>query len=123
MATAVSLPAAAGQSFDDLYPIWVAGGDTFRTAVATFASSLLPTFPDSDTVGRPIADWLAVLATVASSMPSVVAPATTDFSLYFVPVQDHVYRVCWLGAKAMPTSPQITNAQQAALLAAYNANF
>ncbi len=123
MATAANLPVAAGQSFDNLFALWLAGGNTFRTALATFAAQLLPVFLDSDQVGRPVANWLTLIAGLASQMPSETAPAAVDYSTYFVPANDYIYRVCWLAAIASPLSPQITTAQQTAVLTAYNAHF
>jgi len=123
MATAATLPQAAGQSFDNLFALWVAGGNTFRNAIAAFAAALLPTFPDQDATGSPIADWLTIIAATAEQMPSVIAPAKVDYSLFFVPSNDYVYRICWLAAKPSPDSPNISAGQQAAVLAAYNANF
>lgn len=123
MATAATLPQAAGQSFDNLFALWVAGGNTLRSALAAFAAALLPTFPDQDQVARPIADWLTIIAATAQQMPSLTAPSKVDYTLLFVPANDYVYRICWLAAKPSVNSPDITTAQQTAVLAAYNANF
>jgi len=122
MATAADLPQAAGQSFDNLFQLWTPGGDTLKSALAAFATTLLPTFLEQDTVGRPIANWLIAIAAQAQQMPSVVAPAQVPYTMLQTSA-DYVYRICWLGAKATSDSPQITNAQQTALLTAYNANF
>lgn len=122
MATAVSLAQAAGQSFDNLFALWSPGGDGLRTAVLAFATNLLPVFPDSDVVSRPIASWLILIQSFGTQMASVTAPAQVPYE-QLVAVANYVYRICWLGAKPTPQSPNITTAQQTALLAQYNANF
>lgn len=122
MATATDLQEAAGQSFHNLFVLWAPGGNNLRTAVAAFAAALLPVFPNSDAVGRPIAAWLILIASLAQQMPSVTAPTQIQYEL-LVTAADYVYRICWLGAKPTPGSPNITSAQQTALLVAYNANF
>jgi hypothetical protein len=122
MATAANLPQAAGQSFDNLFSIWQPGGNTLRTKVTAFEVALLPLFPDQDDVGRPIANWLVLIASSASQMPSVTAPAQIPYE-QLVTAADYVYRICWLAAKSTPQSPAISTAQQTAILTAYNANF
>lgn len=123
MATATTLEEAAGQSFTNLVALWTPGGNVFRDAIAAFAADLLPLFEDQNTVGRPIANWLTTIAAIAFQMPSVIAPAQVDYGQFFVTANDYVYRMCWLAARPSPLSPAITNAQQTAILAAYNARF
>lgn len=123
MATAANLPQAAGQSFTNLFALWDVGGNSFKNAVAAFAAALLPVFADADATGRPLANWLVLIASIAAQMPSGTPPTKVDYTIFFVTANDYVYRICWLGAKPSPQSPQITTAQQTALLAAYNANF
>jgi hypothetical protein len=126
MATAVDLPQAAGQSFENLFTLWTGGGNSLRNALAAFTSSLLPLFPDQDTIGRPIADWLTLIGAAAQLMPGVAPLVTIPFE-QLVTAADYVYRICWLGAGVTATlgvpPPQITTAQRTALLAAYNLNF
>jgi hypothetical protein len=122
MASATDLPQAAGQSFHNLFTLWLPGGDALQSAVAAFADTLLPTFPDGETVGRPIADWLVLIASIAQQMPSVTAPDQVPYG-QLAAAADYVYRICWLAAKPTPQAPAISNAQQAAILTAYNANF
>lgn len=123
MATAATLAQAAGQSFDNLFALWVAGGNTFANALAAFATTLLPLFPDQSVVSRPTANWLTIILATVEQMPAVTAPATVDYFLFFIPANDYVYRLCWLAARPTAESPAITVAQQNAILAAYNANF
>lgn len=122
MATATTLRHAAGQSFVNLFTIWQPGGIALRTKVGLFASSLLPVFPDGDPVGRPIAAWLILIGSSGTTMPTVVAPAQIPYE-QLVTVADYVYRICWLAAKPSTASPNISTAQQTAVLAAYNLNF
>ena len=123
MPTAATLPQAAGQSFVNLFNRWQAGGNAFRTSVAGFASQLLPVFPDQETVGRPIANWLTVIAALALQMPSLVAPNKVDYATFFVTANDYIYRLCWLASKPNPQSPNITPTQQQAVLDTYNTFF
>lgn len=123
MGTALNLTQAAGQSFVNLRNVWVPGGNLFRTSVGGFGAQLLPVFPDQEPVGRPIANWLTLITAIASQMPSVVAPTQVDYALYFVPSNDYIYRLCWLASKPSPLSPQITSAQQTAILNTYNTFF
>ena len=124
MAAATTLEEAAGQSFTDLFALWESGADALKTAVTAFDTVLLPDFPDDDVVGRPISSWLILIASLAARMPTGTEPGAIVVPYgQLVTAADYVYRICWLGAKATPTSPNITTAQQTALLAAYNANF
>ncbi len=122
MATAANLTQAAGQSFNNLFAIWETGGNTLRTKLTAFEASLLPLFPDQAPVGRPIANWLVLIASSAANIPSVVAPALIPYE-QLVTAADYIYRICWLAAKPTAQSPAITTAQQTAILAAYNLNF
>lgn len=122
MATASDLAEAAGQSFANLFALWQPGGDDLRSAVIAFAQDLLPEFPESDVVGRPIASWLVLIASASQTMPDATAPAQIPYGM-LARVADYVYRICWLGAKPTPESPDISTEQQAAILASYNDNF
>jgi transglutaminase-like putative cysteine protease len=105
-----------------LFVIWTPGGNSFRTKLLAFATSLLPVFPDQDPVGRPLAGWLILIDSAATRMPLVTAPVQVPYE-QLVAVADYMYRICWLAAKPSPTSPNISTAQQTAILAAYNLNF
>jgi hypothetical protein len=122
MATAANLTQAAGQSFNNLFAIWELGGNTLRTKLTAFEVALLPIFPDQTPVGRPIANWLVLIASSATQLPSVTAPTKIPYE-QLVTVADYIYRICWLAAKPSPSSPNISTAQQTAILAAYNSNF
>jgi len=124
MAAAATLEEAAGQAFDNLFELWKFGASALKDAVTQFEEALLPTFPESDAVGLPIAAWLIVIASLAEQMPPEAEPGVVVVPYGdLVAAADYVYRICWLGAKPTPTSPDITTAQQTALLLAYNTNF
>lgn len=122
MAAAATLQQAAGQSFDNLYALWLLHGNTFRNRIRQFCATLLPVFPDQETVGRPIANWLTVLAALAQVMPDQTLLTSVDYAQFFVPANDYLYRLCWLAA-GLSGSPSITTAQRNAILAEYNAVF
>jgi len=122
MAGASDLPEAAGLSFANLFTLWKLGGSDMKDAIAAFADDLLPVFPDSDVVSRPLASWLILIASLAVQIP-VVGPGEALPYASLNAAADYVYRICWLGAKPTPQCPDITNAQQAAILLAYNSAF
>ena len=122
MATASTLQEAAGQSFENLFLLWIGGDDGLKDALAAFAAAVLPIFPDQDPTGRPLSDWATVIFALSARIPSVSLLEKTPYeNLVFA--SDYVYRICWLGARPTPESPAISAGQQALLLAAYNAAF
>jgi hypothetical protein len=125
MASAADLTQAAGQAFDNLFPLWAAGDNLLKSALALFAEDVLPIFPDPDPVGRPLGNWAIFMSSLANLMPTVaiVVPPTKIEYEQLVLATDYVYRICWIGSRPTPGAPAITSGQQAALLAAYNARF
>ena len=119
MATAANLKQAAGQAFDNLFPLWSGGGTTLQDALARFARAVLLIFPDSNVVGRPVADWATVIAAFSVSVEPTFFPNLQVLT----PAADYVYRICWIATGATAESPVISAPDQAALLAAYNAAF
>ena len=118
MATAANLEQAAGQSQDNLFTLWLPQTNALRNALLAFMTDLLPVFPDGDVTGRPVANWLVLIGSLASQMP--VGPPYDQL----VTAVDYIYRCCWLSAGVFgPTPLPITNAQRAAVLASYNARF
>lgn len=125
MAFAVDLRQAAGQSFDNLFALFILGDNQLKNALAAFSEDALPIFPDSEPVGRPVGNWAIIMASLAATMPSfsiTIPPSKIPYE-QLVAASDYVYRICWLAARPTSESPQITLAQQDALLAAYNARF
>jgi hypothetical protein len=125
MAFAVDLRQAAGQAFDNLFALWVLGENRLKNALAAFSTDVGPIFPDSEPVGRPLGNWTIFMASLAATMPSfgiTIPPSKIPYE-QLVLATDYVYRICWLGAGPTSESPQITLAQENALLAAYNARF
>lgn len=122
MAGASTLAEAAGQAFANLFTLWKLGGTDMKDALTTFEVDLLPVFPDSDVVSRPLASWLILIASLSVRIP-VVGPGEALPYASLNAAADYVYRICWLGAKPTPQCPDITVAQQNALLLAYNTAF
>ncbi len=119
MASAATLKQAAGQSFDNLFTIWVGGGTTLRDKLALFAREARLICTDSNPGGRPVANWATTIAAFASSIVVTFRPDRQVLS----PAADYVYRICWLASSPTLQSPRISAPDQAALLAAYNATF
>lgn len=123
MAAEPSLPVAAADSYFNLTPWWVDG--SLPTKALAFAAALLPTFPEGGQGGHPVANWLILiegLATVMKGSTGVFTAMTQQ--LNFRQMVDYVYRICWITQQLATQVPaQISGAQQAAVLAAYNANF
>lgn len=115
MATAANLEQAAGQAYENLAAKWLV--NNLKAALTSFWTTALPTFLDQDVTGRPIANWLTVIAALAQT-----TPATNVEIANLTEAATDVYKVCWL-AFTLAASGQITSAQATALLAAYNAAF
>lgn len=122
MATATTLPHAAGQAFDNLFALWAAGNNQLKNALAGFSALVLPIFPDAEPVGRPVGNWAILMSSLAFQMPPFSTPQRVPYE-QLVAAANYVYKTCWLAARATPSAPAVTNAQQTALLAAYNASF
>jgi len=99
--------------------MWVSTNGTNWLA---FCSEALPFFPDDRPNNHPIANWLAVLSTLATT---VVAEGNDPTAVELREAVSAVYRVCLLCnyLNGVPVSPKlISDAQAAALLAAYNSH-
>ncbi len=119
MATAADLEEAAGQSFDNLFAKWVGG--TLKTRLTTFYQTVLPTFPESDPSGHPVANWLVLIASITDKMDAGNSFVEVPYDV-MVTVSGYVYRLCWI-ANQLNIQSSITGAQAAAVLTAYNAAF
>jgi hypothetical protein len=115
MAAEVTLQAAANKADANMFPFWVAG--TVDTKLAAFATTSIAQFPDSQINSRPIANWLTLIAFVASQMPAINIPLAQ-----YEQGMQYVYRAC-LMAQFLQTQGTITGAQAAAMLASYNLQF
>ena len=114
MATATTLPIAAGQAFDNLQLWWIIGA--LKTRIAFFCSTVNALFPQSVEATHPISNWVAVLFAIEEQMPVGIATITelTDAA-------EALYRMCWMTFTLINNG--ITPAQGAAVLAAYNGSF
>lgn len=130
MATATSLDQAAGQAFENLFPIWTVGNNILRFRLISFAQDALTIFPVADANGTPIANWAVLITGLAAAMPQVVITIPPILVPYdqLVTAADYVSRICFLASGGALFSqsvlpPNITNAQRNALLDSYNAQF
>lgn len=121
MAAAADLSQAAGQAFTNIGAKW--NLNTLKNAVTLFASDCAGVFVESNPNDHPMGDWLAIIAAIGQDMPSGGAPTQPVIS--FSQMQSAAKAVggmCSLGFQ-LNASLLITNAQAAAVLAAYNARF
>lgn len=124
MAMAADLVAASKLSFQQI--VLTAGGPgsdfsegLVKTAVANFVADTLPVFPDTPPGNRPVGDWLIPLSAIESTMQ----PGNGILSLVILDeIVDVVAKMASAGNTAASLS-QITGAQAAALLAAWNSAF
>ncbi len=116
MTTALTLPEAAGLAFDNLQVWWLIPGTQLKNRLNAFWSFSLSLFPDSDPKGRPVANWLTLLAGLERIMANSQAPIEQLSA-----AAQYVYRACWM-AQFLRTSGQISVAQANNLLGNYNGN-
>lgn len=123
MASATDLLDAAFETPANLYTLWRAS--TLQARVISFANDLADDFPDGTVNNRPIANWLA---TIASFAPTIQAYNNGGNDLgqnteqTFQTAVRYIYRLCKF-AYYYEDQNLITPAQAAAILAAYNARF
>lgn len=115
---AADLEAAAFESFDDLYTRLVAS--TVRVNVLAFCAQALPIFPDDQPDGRPVANWITILNTVANQWDTNAADLLLSSFDQFAYGALVMFKLCYIAFDFDGT--QITTAQATALLAAYNAH-
>jgi len=122
MATAANLNQAAGQAATNLNVLWFAG--TLGAKLALFAADCAATFVESNPNDHAMGDWLAVIAALANGIPAglfAVGIPNASFQ-QAAAASRYISGMCFLGAQ-LNTQSLITNAQAAAVLAAYNARF
>jgi hypothetical protein len=126
MPPVADLIGAADQCAVDLDVRWQA--DTLNTRLVAFAAAATAIFPTNVANNAPMANWCAVISAFA---PSVINFSQTGFGVsigqnsipQYQTAVDYVYRFCKLAYYYNLTLGLITNAQAAALTAAYNAQF
>jgi len=123
MPAAVDLIDAAGQAPVDLLARWQA--DTLNARLVAFAATATAIFPTSTANNAPIANWCSVISAFAPSIINFTQAAHVGLNTIpqYQTAVDYVYRLCKLANYYNVTLGLITNAQAAALLAAYNAQF
>lgn len=115
---AANLTDAADTTYARVSLVWTA--NTIRTKVAAFIVAAAIPFSDTTPNDRPVLNWLVPLTALSTQM---TANADTPLpQAMFNAAVDYIYRMCFAGAFAQ-SAGRITNAQAAALLAAWNANF
>jgi hypothetical protein len=113
MAIALTLAQAAGQAFDNLQVHWLA--NNLQTVLDQFWRQTIDTFPDGQPNGRPVANWLTIVAALADQMPALDVPLE-QLTL----AAEYVYRLCWM-ADFLQGNNNISTGQATFLLARYNA--
>lgn len=120
------LPTAANNIVPDLYPRWTGAADLVHgikpTALA-FCVALQNTFPASAPAGQPCANLIAVIWAQATNLPAPSAVNIPMLDVFFALVLN-IYKLLRLTNQLATQSPaQITGAQAAAVLAAFNTAF
>jgi hypothetical protein len=105
---------AAKISFEDLYTLWLGG--TIKARLTAFWKAINPIFDANTPNDEPCGNWVELIAALATEMSSVSVTFDDMNS-----AAQYVYRLCWLTNQLNAQTPQlVTNAQAAAVLAAYN---
>jgi hypothetical protein len=118
---------AANNCYIDLYPTYLQStfdaSKSTKTTVLAFCSVLKTEFPPDQQTAFPVIDLLAVLAAQATLLPD---PAGSDYPNLadFQAIIFTLYKLLFLSVILSNQTPQqITTAQAAAILAAYNTSF
>ena len=121
------LASAANDCYLDLYPSYLKSTvdqtKAIKTTTLAFCAALKTTFPADGRAGFPIIDLLGILAAQASLLPD---PAGVDYPnlIQFEQIVFTVYKTLWMAFILSNQTPaQITTAQAAAVLAAFNTAF
>ena len=124
MTVALDLFEAANLAPQNLRPLWK--NDTLQTRMISFWTAINPSFEEQIPNDHPIANWIAIIASLSPSILPYVAvkdPGATPYAggtiSTFGLAVDYVYRLCKLAFEYT----LITPAQKAVILAAYNAQF
>lgn len=126
MAAAASLPEAADQAYDNLFPLWSAG--TLKARLIAFANSLIVTpdlFPEEFDNNHPVSNWCALILSLTEAMHPIFAPPITGAAVPYPLLNsaaNFIYRLCWV-SEYLRQHTMITTSQANAILAAYNLNF
>lgn len=118
MATEPNLAAAAENAYKNLYVHFT--GNNFAASLTAFAAASLLQFNNvQDPNMHPPANWCALLEAYAAGLPG---PAVQITPVQLRQTVEYVFRFCHL-VNYFNAQGVVTNAQAAAVLAAYNANF
>lgn len=110
---AATLIEAAGLAYNNCFTLWTA--NTLKTKLTAFAAACAPVFIEDRPGDQPCGNWLVLIAALAKDMIAVDVPFT-DLNA----AAQYVFRFCWL-TTSLNTLTIVSNAQAAAVLAAYNA--
>jgi hypothetical protein len=119
---------AAADCFIDLLPTSVTSdpSKSTRTTTLAFCAVLKATFPVDQDKSKPIVDLLAVLAAQATDMMPIQAGVTVTFPPDLSTIVFTLYKLLWLTIVLSDPAfgqDQITTAQAAAVLAAFNTSY
>ncbi len=115
MTAAATLQEAAGLAYDNIAILQAA--TTLKADLTLFwqQANAPGIFEEQAPNDHPIANWLAIIAALASNMLTTPTLEDVDFAAQYV------YRIC-LVARSLKDMNLITTGQAAALLLAYNDN-
>lgn len=117
MVMASDLENAGFLSYPQMSLQWAA--NTLDTSAASFAAAASPLFSDGIPNDRPVGNWLILIDGLVSTLPAGLV-GQKDFNQ----LVEYVARMCIAAFTINAQSPpMISNAQAAALLAAWNAAF
>lgn len=115
MTTATTLPQAAGLTFDNL-SVWWQIPSQLKVRLGLFWGNVIVQFPDNLEKGRPVANWVTLLANLADQMGAL---ATID---QLGLASEYVYRICWM-TEQLRVQGLITTGQATSVLGSYNGAF
>ena len=117
MPPALNLPSAAADSYTNLHAKWQ--GNNLKSALTSFWQATIATFPEEITLNHPVSNWLAVISSLAETIPAT----GVSYNDLIAAVQ-YVYRICWM-THALFIQNQITAVQATtgpnSILVQYNA--
>lgn len=111
MPTALTLPAAAGLSFDNLQVKWLTGSQ-LGPAIRSFCGNIKLLFHEQQPSEHPVINWNTILWSLGTQISGGTLAQLTLAAEY-------VYRMCWM-ASTLQTQGLISSGQGAAVLSNYN---
>lgn len=115
MPPALTLPQAAGASFDNLQLKWVS--DNLKSSMTIFANGIRGVGSEQEPDTHPIRNWFALISSLADLMASFDVPIG-DLTVS----AEYIYRICWVTQQLLDQG-LISSGQATAILTQYNIAF